>query len=63
MLQINHKHRLAAQSSETENILKINQTDTDEQIKKNSLKCWMGFLLRFIAIVLSHLIRMWSSLM
>ena len=36
MAQINHKHRLASQSSEIENILKINQTNTDEQTKKNS---------------------------
>ena len=27
------------------------------------LECWMGFLLRLIALVLSHLIRMWSRLM
>ena len=41
MAHINHKNRLTTQSSEIENILKINQIDTDEQTKKKS-SCWGG---------------------
>ena len=36
MSQINYKHKLVAQSSKTENILKINQIETDEKINKDT---------------------------
>ena len=38
MKQIKHKHRLIAQNSKTENMLKINQTYTNEQTKKKDIK-------------------------